>query len=110
MGRSKGRPKNPVETPAVPQPRWPPEMETLDQLSGADMPLSEIRRYIFSDDREFLHSIHQMILSGNVLLRTAEGQEVESWRLRELFDGGGALLRLSDLWLSLTPQGIRYIG
>jgi len=83
-----------------------PELETLDQLQGGEQPLRVIRR-IYADDQSFAKSIHALLLGGDV--RLLAGDEVPSWRWRELFIDG-VWKHQQDLMLDLTPAGAKRIG
>ena len=84
-----------------------PELDTLDQLLGGDLPLSTIRRN-FRDDRRFAHAIVEMLNDGQVILRTAAGETVAPWQWRVLVEGITDESAASH-WLSLTPAGARYV-
>jgi hypothetical protein len=84
-----------------------PELDTLDQLLGDDLPLSTIRK-IFQDDRRFAHAIVAMLNDGQVILRTTDGETVAPWQWRVVVEG------MTDesaaaYWLSLTAAGARRV-
>ena len=88
---------------------WSPELETLDQLLGGDMPLSVIRR-AWPDDARFLVGVKALVLARDVLLLAHDGAEVPQWRLRELFDERSVLNELNRFTLHLTQQGNRRVA
>lgn len=62
---------------------WPPELETLDQLCGGDLPLSVIYG-LFGDDDRFRRGVRQMLKNGEVRLLTHQGEEIPSWNWTEI--------------------------
>jgi hypothetical protein len=87
-----------------------PELDTLDQLQGSNMPLSVVR-LVFQDDSRFASSIHEMLLCGDVCLRKKKrGDLIPPWRWRELFSDSAWLGEQSRLLLELTEQGARRVG
>ena len=81
-----------------------PELDTLDQLLGSDLPLSVIGA-IYPDDLTFTRSIHAMLRGGDVRLVSAGGADVRPWRWRELFVDGKVWEEFSHFTLSATEQG-----
>ncbi len=86
-----------------------PELDTLDQLQGGNMPLSVVR-LVYPDDQRFASSIHAMLVCGDVSLRDERGELIPSWRWRELFSDGVWIGDQSRLSLELTEQGSQRIG
>ncbi len=86
-----------------------PELETLDQLFGGDLPLSVVRGF-YPDDGSFMQGIHGLLKSGDVRLATQEGVEVPSWQWRELFVDGTVLQAMPTLRIDLTQHGARRIS
>jgi hypothetical protein len=60
-----------------------PELETLDQLCGDDMPLSIIRN-LFDDQEHFCRAIFAMLKTGELRLFEREGDDIAPWRWREV--------------------------
>jgi hypothetical protein len=87
----------------------PPELETLDQLLGGDLPLGIIRG-LFGDDRRFVHAIEAMLCDGEVQLLTAEGDAVPKWQWRDVLDAAPVRSKKSGHMLSITDKGARRIG
>ena len=80
-----------------------PELETLDQLLGGDMPLAVIRM-VFPDPNRFMSGMMGLLTDGQV--RLFEGStEVPSWRWHEALSG-----RLADFRVQITKKGISQIG
>jgi hypothetical protein len=82
-----------------------PELDTLDQLLGGDLPLGVIRR-IYPDDTRFAHGLSGLLHTGEVRL-VADGTELPRWRWREVLAAPDAW---PGVWVSLTPAGARRIG
>jgi len=85
-----------------------PELETLDQLLGNDLPLGIVLR-IYPDESAFKRGVLGLITGGDVNLFTNDDVEVPSWRYRELFDDGIVMLQMERMKLRITPQGARRI-
>jgi hypothetical protein len=83
-----------------------PELETLDQLLGGDVPLSVVRT-LYPDDPTFTRSIHAMLRAGDVRLLSADGVDVPPWTWRELFSDGKVWQEILRFTLSATEQGAR---
>lgn len=81
-----------------------PEIETLDQLLGGDLPLSVIRE-LFPDDAAFMRGVFGLLNSGEVRLFGVGKPDVPSWYWRELFVEGKVLTQLDNFRLELTAQG-----
>jgi hypothetical protein len=84
---------------------WSPEMETLDQLLGGDMPLMVIRQ-VYPDPARFARGVGGLLAAGEVRLVAADGAEVPPWQWREVL----AANPLPDMAVSLTPAGAQRIG
>jgi len=83
---------------------WPPELETLDQLLGDDMPVSVICRFYPTPDacrKGLLGLLHE----GDVILLNPEQSQIPQWRRRELFSQDDWLQKLRDFRLRITEQG-----
>jgi hypothetical protein len=76
-----------------------PELETLDQLSGGDLPLTVIRG-LFPDEERCTRAILAMLKAGELRLWTEV--EVPRYRWRDALSGEGRL--------SITDAGLRRIG
>jgi len=85
-----------------------PELETLDQLLGGDVPLSVIRT-IFPDDDACFRGVASLVRGGDVLLLN-EGDPVPEWRVRELLDDRTVVGSMEDFSLHLTNQGASRIA
>ena len=87
---------------------YAPELETLDQLLGGDMPVAVIAK-LYSAPEAFQAGIKALLSCGDVLLLDTEGNAVPAWRWREVFDLSSAE-QLGQFQLRLTPQGAKRIG
>jgi hypothetical protein len=67
---------------------YSPELETLDQLLGGDLPLEVISK-LFLSREAFDKSILGLLSGGDVVLVTLSGDEVPDWRWRKVFSGVG---------------------
>jgi hypothetical protein len=80
-----------------------PELETLDQLLGGDLPIGIIRS-LYPSGESFVVAIIQMLRAGEVRLITAGGEVPQrQWNSTLLNDGAHA-------WLSITPKGTQRIA
>lgn len=79
-----------------------PELETLDQLQGGDLPPSVVRK-LYPDNVRFLDGVLGLLRSGDVRLTDKNGRDVPEWRWGEALAEAGARL-------SLTDQGAKRIG
>lgn len=86
-----------------------PELETLDQLQGSDLPLEIILR-LFPDADAFRRGVMGLITCGDVCLLTVGGIEVPAWRHRELFVDGLVMQEMRNLKLSITAHGVGRIA
>ena len=86
-----------------------PELETLDQLQGGDLPLTVIRSVYPSDER-FKQGVFGLLSCGDVCLLEADLTSVPAWRWRELFVEGTVMNELENMRLSITAQGALRIG
>jgi hypothetical protein len=86
-----------------------PELETLDQLQGGDLPLGIILR-VYPDANAFMRGVLGLITNGDVSLLTNNDVEVPSWRCRELFVNGTVMQEMESMKLRITPQGVRRIA
>jgi hypothetical protein len=89
------------------QPKMSPELETLDQLQGGDLPLGEVRK-VFNDDGRFSHAVFAMLDAGEVRM-LSEGSEVPRWQWRQLLTSPSQS-ELSGLRLAITAAGAKRIG
>ena len=85
-----------------------PELETLDQLLGSDLPLGIVLR-LYSDAAAFKRGVLGLITSGDVRLFTNDDAEVPSWRCRVIFAEGTVMEEMERMKLRITPQGVRRI-
>lgn len=86
-----------------------PELETLDQLLGNDLPLGAILR-VYPDANAFMRGVLGLITAGDVRLLTNDDVAVPSWRCRELFVDGTVMQEMENMKLRITPQGARRIA
>ena len=86
-----------------------PELETLDQLLGGDLPLSAIRS-LYPDDAAFMRGMLGLLNNGDVRLFGSGKPDVPSWHWRELFVQGTILKKLGDYRVDLTDQGAKRIS
>jgi len=80
-----------------------PELETLNQLEGGDLPLTVIHG-LYPDSTAFRRGVHGLLNCGEVQLME-DGSEVPQWRWRGLFDDGEVMERLGAVTLSITERG-----
>ena len=85
-----------------------PELETLDQLEGGDLPLTVIHS-LYPDASAFQCGVHGLLKCGEVRLME-NGSEVPNWRWRGLFDLGEVMEMLDAMTLSITERGGKRIG
>jgi hypothetical protein len=85
---------------------WPPELETLDQLQGGDLPLILVRR-IFNNDERCQQALLAMLESKEIRIVNGDNVAVPNyrWRTALSFDD-----RTQDLKVSLLEAGARRIG
>jgi hypothetical protein len=81
-----------------------PELETLDQLLGADLRLGVVSK-LFASRETFGTGTLGLLSGGNVVLVTSKGAEVPKWQWRELLSGTNP----AELLLRITSQGARRI-
>ena len=84
------------------------ELETLDQLSGSDMPLTIIRG-LFDDQSHFYRAIIAMLQAGEVRLFETDGNDIAQWRWREIlttFDQS----EWNSIRIAITDIGGQRIG
>jgi len=80
-----------------------PELETLDQLQGGDMPLSVIRQ-VYPDQSRFARGMLGLLGAGEVQL-LENAVEVPKWRWNAILNGD-----LVGFTVSLTNAGAARIG
>ena len=85
-----------------------PELETLDQLLGGNLPLAVIRN-LYPDAEAFRRGVLGLLTSGDVVLRTAQETDVPRWRWRELFVDGRIADELNNFRLEITDQGAKRV-
>lgn len=88
---------------------YAPELETLDQLLGGDLPLTIVVQ-LFPTKEHFTRGVLGLLSCGDVLLLDASGTEIPQWRWRELFEKDKVFEELQAWRLSLTSQGARKVG
>ena len=80
-----------------------PELETLDQLCGGDLPVPVVRGLFANSDR-FVHAIMAMLCTGEVRLVDVDSVEVPRRRWRDILGAHS-----TDVRLSITEAGARRI-
>jgi len=60
-----------------------PELETLDELQGGDLPIAVVSRF-YSDADAFRKGIGGLLSCGDVSLLTADESVVPEWRWKKL--------------------------
>jgi len=86
-----------------------PELETLDQLLGGDLPLSVVRN-VYPDSEAFRRGVLGLLSCGDVCLLAGDRTVVPAWRWRELFVESTVVDELGNMRLRITAQGARRIG
>jgi hypothetical protein len=84
-----------------------PELETLDQLLGGDLPLAVIRG-LFDDGERFARAVAAMLYAGEVRLYV-DGDEAPRWRWAEVLAAARDQTDLANARLDITEAGIRRI-
>ena len=84
-----------------------PELETLDQLLGGELPLAIIRP-LYRTQEEFQQGIYGLLSAGDILLVAADAAPVPQWRWRKLLNPA-ATTDLESLKVQITDQGARMI-
>lgn len=85
-----------------------PELETLDQLAGGDLPLTVIRT-LFPDGGRFARAIMAMLEGGEVRLLDPDGAVVPPWRWREVLAASAGTAAVGTR-LAIADAGGRGIG
>ena len=85
-----------------------PELETLDQLLGGDMPLAVIAQ-LYPSSEAFRQGILGLLASGDVLLIGSADMPVPNWRWREIFSDGVLIENHRDLKLRLSASGAKRV-
>lgn len=88
---------------------YSPELETLDQLLGGDMPVSVIAR-VFPSSESCREGLLGLLHEGDVILLNAHDEETRQWQWRELFSTSDWLQRLSTYRLRVTAQGAKKVA
>lgn len=81
-----------------------PELETLDQLLGGDLPLPVIRG-LFDDQDRFARAITAMLEAGELRLVEAAETDVPRWRWREVLNANAGSTRVA-----ITKAGVKRIA
>jgi hypothetical protein len=85
-----------------------PELETLDQLLGGDLPLTVIHG-LFNNGERFVGAILAMLEAGEVRLLTSDGTEVPPWQWQAVLNASCSAAA-SGARLAITTAGARRIG
>lgn len=83
-----------------------PELETLDQLLGGDLPLAVVRQ-VYPDAGRFARGLGGLLAAGEVRLVTADGAAVPAWQWRVLL---AADPPPPGVAVVLTPAGAARVG
>ena len=86
-----------------------PELETLDQLLGGDMPLGVVTS-LFPDEAHARRAIVAMLAAGELRLLDADGAAVSAWQVSELERQSGSWRSDTQYRLTLTDAGARRIA
>jgi hypothetical protein len=81
-----------------------PELETLDQLLGGDLPLPVVRTF-FGDGDRFVRAFTAMLEGGELRLVEADGTDVSKWRWREVLNATDPSTRVA-----ITKAGTKRIA
>jgi dihydroxyacid dehydratase/phosphogluconate dehydratase len=88
---------------------WAPELETLDQLLGGDLPVTVIAK-LYSTPECFRKGILGLLSSGDVVLLDANDNAVPEWRCKEIFTYRFDTEQLDNFRVRVTPQGAKRVG
>lgn len=80
-----------------------PELETLDQLLGGDLPASVIRK-LFPDNERFMTAMRAMLTAGELRLMATDGTEIPRWKWSDALAS-----RVDFVRLAITDVGARRI-
>jgi hypothetical protein len=86
-----------------------PELETLTQLLGGELPLATIR-HLYPNDERFVRGLSRLLSVGQLRLLTADGLDVPSWQWHTLLVKGTILLELERFRVKLTARGVRRVS
>lgn len=86
-----------------------PELETLDQLLGGDLPLVVIAT-LYPTPEAFDKGIQGLLSSGDVLLFDSDGNQIPAWQWREVFSPSLQTGQVIRFRLRITPKGAKRIG
>lgn len=85
-----------------------PELETLNQLLGGELPLAAVR-HLYPDDERFVKGLSRLLSTKQIRLMRAEGADVPSWQWHTLLVQGTILLELDRFRVKLTSLGARKV-
>jgi hypothetical protein len=86
-----------------------PEIEVLDQLLGGDLPLNVIDS-LFSERSRCQRAIFEMLRSGEVTLLDPEGNNVPTWRYRDLQEQPDFWIKGTRYRIAITDKGARRVS
>ncbi len=86
-----------------------PDLETLEQLLGGDLPIAVIRG-LFDNDSHFARAIEAMLCEMEIRLLNSDDSEVPKWRWRGVLVAATAGPEKEDYRLSITDKGGRRIA
>lgn len=81
-----------------------PELETLDQLLGGNLPLKVVLS-LYPDADAVRRGVLGLIAGGDVCLRGEDGMDVPHWRCRELLGNETDMQEIEQMKLWITAQG-----
>lgn len=84
-----------------------PELETLDQLQGGELPLLVVRK-LYPSDTAFFQGIAGLLAGGDIRLLDDES-EIPEWRWNRLLEATHVRQELYLLRICITEQGTRRI-
>ncbi|MDG3006722.1 hypothetical protein [Paludisphaera mucosa] len=85
-----------------------PELETLDQLLGGELPLVVVRGF-FDEGERFEKAMAAMLCVGEIRL-LIEGGEIPHRRWAELLAAARDQKCPAGVWIDITDAGIQRIG
>lgn len=81
-----------------------PELETLDQLLGGDLPVPAVRS-LFADSARFVNAVLAMLKAGEIVLLDADGQSIPEWGWSRMLTSATGTNRIQ-----ITDRGAKRIA